>query len=143
MKNSKSREDSRDRSDSSLYPDVLLRSQFYLSRCGRYSNEPIRTLMMAVLQDAIRKFERNLHARSVLRRRSFLDAQRWLFGGEAADEVFSFETVCEVLDVQPSSLRRAISKWRNEALAGSARPLLGGLMCHKTKRRLKSSKPRR
>jgi hypothetical protein len=143
MKNSKSQENSRDRADSSPYPDVLLRSQFYLSRGGRHSNEPIKTLMMAVLQDAIRKFERNLHARTISRRRSFLDTERWLFGSEAVDEVFSFEAVCEVLDVQPSRVRRAISEWRNEALAGNARPLLGNLMCHKTKRRLKSSKPRR
>jgi hypothetical protein len=143
MKNSKSRGDSRDRAHESLYPDVLLRSQFYASRCGRNWNETVRTLMVAVLQDAIRNFERNLHARTISRRRIFLNAEQWFFSRKARDELFSLETVCEVLEVQPNRIRRAVSEWRKKALAGDAPPLLGNLMCHKTKRRLKASTPRR
>ena len=143
MKNSRSRGDSRDRAHESLYPDVLLRSQFHDSRCKGNWNESIRTLMVAVLQDAIRNFERNLHARTISRRRIFLNAERWFFSGEAKDELFSLETVCEILEVQPNRIRRAVSAWRNRALAGDAQLMLGNLMCHKTKRPLKPSRPRR
>lgn len=99
--------------------------------------------MVAVLQDAIRNFERNLHARTISRRRIFLNAEEWFFSGKAKDELFSLETVCEILEVQPNRIRRAVSEWRNKALVGDAQPLLGNLMCHKTKRRLKASTPRR
>jgi hypothetical protein len=141
MKNAEGQGNSQDRGTESLYPDVLLPTQFYISRRGRNLNEPIRALVVAVLQDAIRNFERNIHARTILRRRTFLNAERWFFAKNASDDFFSFETVCETLDLQPNRIRRAISAWRTKTLAGGAQPLLGNLMCHKTKRGLKSYKP--
>lgn len=68
--------------------------------------------------------------------------ERWFFSSNTADQPFSFETVCEILEVQPNRIRRAISDWRTKVLTGDAQPLLGNLMCHKTKRRLKGSRPR-
>ena len=132
--------DSSEMSDPSFQPDVVLRTQFFAERRGRILSEPLRSLMAAVLQDALRNFERNLHAQTILRRRRFLDAERWLFGKNERDELFSFRTVCEVLEVQPHRIRQTVAEWRARALAAETPPpLLGSRMCHRTKRRLKAS----
>src|SRR5262249_19152519 len=124
----------------SFQPDVVLRTQFFPERRGRIPSEPLRNLMVAVLQDALRNFERNLHAQTVLRRRRFLAAEQWLFGKNERDGLFSFQIVCEVLEVQPHRIRRAVTEWRAKALAAETPPpLLGSRMCHRTKRRLKAS----
>lgn len=132
--------DSAEMSDPSFQPDVVLRAQFFPERRGRILSEPLRSLMAAVLQDALRNFERNLHAQTILRRRRFFAAERWLFGKNEHDGLFSFQSVCEVLEVQPHRIRRAVTKWRAKALAAETPPpLLGSGSCHRTKRRLKAS----
>src|SRR5208282_4634995 len=97
--------------------ETILPVQFF----GRGSNsgrtESIMRLMCAVLEDAVRCFERDLRARSVSQRRRFLEAEDWLFRHSESAGLFSFESVCEVLDIDPDRLRRALWRWRETTLS--------------------------
>jgi hypothetical protein len=116
-------------------PATILPVQFFgKGRNGR--TEPVMRLMFAVLDDAVRCFERDLRARSVSRRRRFLEAEDWLFSQNESAGLFSFESVCEVLDIDPDGIRRALWLWRERALSteGPAK-LLYGVRHHQTQRR--------
>lgn len=109
--------------------DSALRAHFvpasHLFDAPRWAaSEPLRRLMFAVLKDAILRFERNVRAQTVTRRRDFLEAERWLFRKDGGVGIFSFENVCHVLAVEPYRLRRALSQWRATALTAEAWPLL-------------------
>ena len=66
----------------------------------------------------MRCFERNRMARTVSRRRAFLEAERWLFKDSRGAGPFSFENVSEMLDADPNRLGRALSQSRQRSLRG-------------------------
>jgi hypothetical protein len=80
--------------------------------------EAVKRLMCAILEDALRCFERNHTARTPVRRREFREAENWLFRESAGEGLFSFKNVCHALGVDSNRLRRAMSKRRANALAG-------------------------
>ena len=77
-------------------PDVLTPEQYYDSRRDDSRIAPVKRLMMAVLEDALRCFQNNSDAKNGQRKRLFAEAEQWLCG-EEGDGPFSFETVCETL----------------------------------------------
>src|SRR5258708_427661 len=67
-------------------------------------------LLMAVLEDAIRCYLRNVDAKEGERRREFIEVRNWFesgFGGRAG--IFGFENLCEALGIEP---RRLLSRLR-------------------------------
>lgn len=121
---------------SAFQAESILPVQFFGERRGGARIEPVKRLMSAVLEDAVGCFERNLRARSASRRRRFLEAEHWLFKGSESTGLFSFESVCGVLDIDPDRLRRALSQWRETAMAAQApAKLLNGRRCHRTRSR--------
>lgn len=68
-------------------------------------------LMLAVLEDAIRCYLRNIDSKSGERRRQFIEVKSW-FEGEGrpanASGVFGFECVCEALGFEPRMLRERL-----------------------------------
>jgi hypothetical protein len=100
-------------------PDVLTPEQYYDSRKDDSAIRPVKRLMMAVLEDALRCFQNNADAKSGPRKRLFEEAEQWLCG-EGGEGPFSFETVCETLGIEPSFLRKGLKEWRNQQLAGVA-----------------------
>ena len=104
--------------DSALQPETLMPVQFYGARRGGDAMEALKGLMCAILEDALRSFERNLNADTLVRRRELREVENWLFSKNKGEGLFSFESVCDTLDVDPIRLRRAISKRRESALAG-------------------------
>lgn len=102
--------------DLPLQGDAILPSQFHGSRRGGERVEGEKRLMCAVLEDALRCFERNLKARSGRARRAFVEAEYWLFK-ERNDGPFSFEHVCEALGLSPDYVRRAVSRRKNVLIA--------------------------
>jgi hypothetical protein len=98
-------------------PDVLTPDQYYDVRRDDSRIAPVKRLMLAVLEDALRCFQNNADAKSGPRKRLFADAEQWLCGGEG-DGPFSFETVCETLGIEPSFLRAGLKSWRDQQLAG-------------------------
>lgn len=94
-----------------LAPDAVLPTQFFqsLRSKGRFDGE--RRLMIAVLEDAVNCFMKQLHATDPKARQLFLDAEEWITAEDPA-WFFSFDNVCHALDLDPEYLREGLFKWR-------------------------------
>ncbi len=97
-------------------PDLVTR---YLVR--RDADRAEIRLMIALLQDAVGCFQRNLLARDKMRRGLFREAEAWVMSEESA-RPFSFDHVCDVLGLSADYVRRLLRQWRDRELA--ARGLL-------------------
>jgi hypothetical protein len=100
-----------DRLTGILAPDAILPAQFFqsLRTKGRYDGE--RRLMIAVLEDAVHCFMKQLHATDPKGRQLFLDAEEWI----SADDrtwFFAFANVCDTLDLDADHVRGGLFKWR-------------------------------
>jgi hypothetical protein len=100
-------------------PDIVTPEQFYDSRRDDSAIAPVKRLMMAVLEDALRCFQNNADAKGGPRKRLFAEAEQWLCG-EGGDGPFSFDTVCETLGIEPRFLRAGLREWRLQQLAGNS-----------------------
>jgi hypothetical protein len=98
-------------------PDVITPEQYYDTRRDDSAIAPVKRLMMAVLEDALRCFQNNADAKSGPRKRLFAEAEQWLCG-DGGDGPFSFGTVCETLGIEPAFLRSGLREWRSQQLAG-------------------------
>ena len=98
-------------------PDVITPEQFYDSRRDDSTVRPVKKLMMAILEDALRCFQNNIDAKSGSRKRLFQEAEVWLCG-EGGEGPFSFEMVCETLGIEPEYLRSGLKEWRRQQLDG-------------------------
>jgi hypothetical protein len=64
-------------------------------------------LLLAVLEDAIRCYLRNLNAKDGERRRDFIEVKNWFEGsrlGSRRSDIFSFENLCAALCIEPRYL---------------------------------------
>jgi hypothetical protein len=100
-------------------PDVLTPEQFYDSRRDDSTIRPVKKLMMAILEDALRCFQNHADAKAGPRKRLFQEAEQWLCG-DGGEGPFSFETVCETLGIEPGFLRNGLKEWRSQQLSGMA-----------------------
>jgi len=100
-----------------LRGDAVMPAQFYPARRGSASVEPIMRLMGGILADAVRSFQRNFEAQGASRRQEFKEAQRWIFD-DKEDGPFSFEDICEALDIDPRRLRELIIRWEKNKRPG-------------------------
>jgi len=92
--------------------DSLLASQYAYLHKSAPSTRPILRLMLAVLGDAIDCFfSESLYSAYPTSRRGRLraEAERWLFD-EAAAGPFSFNWICDGLDLDASYLRAGIRR---------------------------------
>jgi hypothetical protein len=89
-----------------LLPDSLLPIQYYSTA----KSSPYYRLLLAVLEDAIRCFQRNFDARTGRRRILFREAKEWLFGMDGTG-FMSCPMVCESLGIEPVFLRRRLREW--------------------------------
>jgi hypothetical protein len=110
-----------DRLAGPLEADVLLPMQFFPPfRQGTLERE--RLLMLAVLQDAVECYQRYAHARSERGREEFEEANAW-FNSQDRSWLFSFESICDTLEIDADCLRRGLSDWRERQQgAGSSSP---------------------
>lgn len=100
------------------FSDALTPEQYYDGiRADDASSRPIKRLMLAVLEDAMRCYQTYASSRNPVQRRLFVDAERWLMD-RTAGGVFAFETVCENLGIEPSCLRAGLRRWRLQQLDG-------------------------
>jgi len=100
-------------------PDILIRDQFVATYMRRFHLEPEKTLMLAVLQDAVICFQDNLAATDKRKRRLFLEAEEWIME-EDTNYLYSFENICDSLGFSPSYLRRGLMSWK-ETILGTQR----------------------
>jgi hypothetical protein len=107
---------------SSLFqPDTLLSTQYFENLRRKTLFDPEKRLMLAILEDGIHCYFDNLHASGNKRKRLFEDATAWIVGSNG-DWVFSFESVCDALGLNPEYVRQGLLRWREKG--GSPR---GGL----------------
>jgi hypothetical protein len=74
-----------------------------------------RRLVFAVLEDAVRTYLRLHDSRRRADRVEFAEVARW-FEARTGTVPFSFEYVCEVLEINPAPLRRQMSTLRADVL---------------------------
>jgi hypothetical protein len=61
-------------------------------------------LLLAVLEDAIRCYLRNVNAEDGERRRDFIEVRNWFESNGRARDIFSFENLCAALGIEPRVL---------------------------------------
>ena len=107
-----------------IVPEVMTPEQFYSgARADDLPIRPIKRLMLAVLEDAMRCYQTCGNARSRLRRRLFAEAEAWILD-RRAEGPFAFETICQTLGIEPDCLRKGLRHWRVQQLNGhNPRPL--------------------
>jgi hypothetical protein len=103
--------------DTLFTPEILTPEQYYDERRDDSAIYPVKRLMMAVLEDALRCFQNNATATSGPRLKLFEEAHEWLCT-DNCDGPFSFRTVCETLGIEPQFLRNGLLQWREEQLNG-------------------------
>jgi transposase-like protein len=97
---------------SSLFaPSILTPDQYYDERRDDSAMRPIKRLMLAILEDALRCLQKHAGARSGARRLMFREAEHWLCS-ERGNALFSFTMVCETLGIEPEYLRLGVRQWR-------------------------------
>jgi len=96
-------------------PDVLIPQQFRATYERKFHLDPERTLMLAVLEDAIICFQENVAATCGKRRTLFLDAEEWFLAEDKA-YLYAFENVCESLGFDADYLRQGLMRWKEAAL---------------------------
>lgn len=106
-----------DQSTASLYsplqPDELLTTQYLDTIRAKAELGPEKNLLLAVLEDALTCYQKNIRAKSNKGRAAFEEAEKWLLD-DAEDHLFSFRIVCDTLGLNPDWLRRGLMEWKKD-----------------------------
>jgi hypothetical protein len=115
--------------------DPVLPAQYQNTFQRRLPLLPEKTLMLAVLEDAIECFQKYASSRSPKTRQLFQDAEEWILEQDS-EWLFSFHQVCVTLGWNPQYIRKGLLR---EHLKHGARPKKDGggtSGCKKKKARL-------
>ena len=74
-------------------------------------HEGEKELMMAVLQDAVECFQTYVLATKPREKRLFQEAEDWILE-KNSDWFFSFENICEILQLHPNYIRQGLVCWK-------------------------------
>jgi hypothetical protein len=98
-------------------PDTLLPSQFFDRVRRRSEHDGERRLMIAVLEDAVDVYRKQVGSRDPRGQQLFQEAEEWI---EDPDRtwLFSFQNICDVLDIDPGYLQRGLHTWKEHVLGG-------------------------
>lgn len=96
-------------------PDTLLPIQYFEAMRKKHLLEGEKRLVLSVLEDAVECFMKCIDSATNKGQRLFRDADEWI---TTIDKrwVFSFDNVCEMLDVNPEYLREGLRKWKERKL---------------------------
>jgi hypothetical protein len=100
-----------DRSGGLFEPDVLLPGQFFSFFRKEAGFDRERRLMLAVLEDAIDCFQKYAHTNDLRGRQLFLESYEWIMSPDKR-WLFSFENICQIVDMNPEYIRQGLSRWR-------------------------------
>jgi hypothetical protein len=103
-----------------LQPDTLLPSQYFATLKRKGAHEPERRLATAVLQDAVDCFQKYLRSHDRKGRQLFLDAEEWILSDDRSWP-FSFENICDLLQINAEYLRRGLATWKERQLSEQGR----------------------
>jgi len=100
-------------------PDTLLPVQYFEAMRRKHLLEGEKRLILSVLEDAIECFMKCIDSPTNKGQRLFRDAEEWI-NLEDKKWVFSFDNVCEMLDIHPEYLRRGLRAWKERKLKALA-----------------------
>jgi len=92
-------------------PDTLLPIQYFEAMRRKHLLEGEKRLVLSVLEDAVECYMKCIDSATNKGQRLFRDAEEWI-NLEDKKWVFSFDNVCEMLDVNPEYLRRGLRDWK-------------------------------
>jgi hypothetical protein len=109
-------------------PDALLPAQFYSAFRGGSQVLGEKRLMLAVLEDAVDCYRKYATAREGQGRLIFQEVSTWI---TSRDRIwfFSYENICETLELDPDYLREGLLHWKQRleapppAIAAAAVPV--------------------
>jgi hypothetical protein len=96
-------------------PDTLLPIQYFEAMRKKHLLEGEKRLILSVLEDAIECFMKCIDASTSKGQRLFRDADEWI-AHEDKRWVFSFDNVCDMLDINPEYMRGGLRKWKDKRL---------------------------
>ena len=100
-----------DKIGSIFQPDTLVSEQYFQNLRLKTVLEPEMRLVLAVLEDAISGYQHYFHSRNPIHKRLFEEAKEWFLSSDD-DGVFSFESVCDALEVNAAYLRQGLLRWK-------------------------------
>ena len=92
-------------------PDTLLPIQYFEAMRKKHLLEGEKRLILSVLEDAIECFMKCIDSPTSKGQRLFRDADEWI-SLEDKHWVFSFDNVCDMLDINPEYMRRGLRQWK-------------------------------
>jgi hypothetical protein len=98
-------------------PDMLLSAQYFENLRRKTYFEPEKRLMLALLEDAINCYQDNLVSRGSKKKRLFEQTEQWILEANG-DWVFSFDSVCETLGLNPEYVRQGLLRWKERNQRG-------------------------
>jgi len=101
-------------------PEALLPLQYYETLRRRHELEGEKLLMFAVLKDAVEGYMKYLHSTTRKGQRRFREAEDWI-NREDKLWLFSFDNVCEALDINPEYMRHGLHQWKQANLEPAER----------------------
>jgi hypothetical protein len=72
-------------------------------------------LMLAVLESAVEDFQKYVLARNLRGKKLFQQAEEW-FLEKNSHELFSFENICDTLQLHPDYIRQGLLVWKEARL---------------------------
>lgn len=113
-------ESTADETPAVFQPEVLLPLQFYETLRRSHLLEGEKLLMLAVLEDAVESYMRYLNSSTRKGQSRFREAEEWINHQDKL-WLFSFDNVCEALDIDPDYMRSGLHQWKRSHLAPAER----------------------
>lgn len=107
--------------ESELAPDSILPAQLGDRPFGGARVQPEKRLQVAVLADAILTFHRWVGVERTRARHLFAEVEAW-FASDDAGDPFTFITICDSLNFDPTYIRRGLRHWRPDPEATGKPP---------------------
>ena len=105
-------------------PHVVLPCQFFTGGRSRGRFEGERRLLLALLEDAIQIYCKQTIPGGRRNRRLLRETEHRIHSADR-QWVFSFERVCEALDLDPHYLRRGLRNWQRRSAFGRLALVVG------------------
>src|SRR5271168_3436318 len=101
-------------------PDTLLPIQYFEAMRRKHLLEGEKRLVLSVLEDAVECFMKCIDSVTNKGQRLYRDADEWI-ALEDKHWVFSFDNVCDMLDINPEYMRRGLKDWKQRKLVALER----------------------
>ena len=96
-------------------PDTLLPIQYFEAMRKKHLLEGEKRLILSVLEDAVECFMKCIDAATNKGQRLFREADEWI-AHEDKRWVFSFDNVCDMLDINADYMRVGLSRWKERKI---------------------------